>query len=138
MKWPYSFGVFRYVHDSVTQEFVNIGVAVCSPEAGYFRARCAGNSERIARTFEAIDGEAFCKLMRHIEERLNASRAAAARTGLQSGVAAVLPRDDSAIQFTTGGVGLSADLDQALQQLFARYVERYVCSAPEISVNVIR
>ncbi len=125
MKWPYSFGVFRYVHDAVTQEFVNIGVAVCSPEAGYFRARCTGDSARIARTFEAIDAGAFRELVRHIEEQLNASNATAAQVVLESGVAAMLPRDDGAIQFASGGVGLSADLAQALQQLFAPYVERY-------------
>jgi hypothetical protein len=40
MKAAYSFSVLRYVHDPVTQEFVNIGVAVFSPEARYFRAIC--------------------------------------------------------------------------------------------------
>jgi len=63
--------------------------------------------------------------MRDIEERLNASSATASRAGLESAVAAVLPRDDSAIRFASGGVGLSADLDQALQKLFTRYVETY-------------
>ena len=30
MKVAYSFSVLRYIHDPVTQEFVNIGVAVFS------------------------------------------------------------------------------------------------------------
>jgi hypothetical protein len=125
MKRPYSFGVFRYVHDAVTREFVNIGVAVCSPEAGYFRVRCTSDSARIARTFEAIDAGAFRGLMGHIEERLNASSVTAAKLGLESGVAAVLPPDDSAIQFACAGAGLSEDLNQTLQQLFSRYVGQY-------------
>lgn len=72
MELPYRFGVFRYVHDPVTQEFVNIGVAVISLEAGYLRARCTTDCGRIARMFETIDEPGFRETMRHIQARLNA------------------------------------------------------------------
>lgn len=72
-----------------------------------------------------VDADAFRDLTGHIEERLNAADGAAAQIGLQIGVAAVLPRDDSALQFARGGAGLSANLDETLQQLFERYVEGY-------------
>jgi hypothetical protein len=128
MKSPYRFGVFRYVHDPVTQEFVNIGVALVSPEAGYLRARCTADCGRIARMFEAIDKPGFRDTMRYIEARLNRSSAETLRTSLESAVATVLPPDDSAVQFTTAGVGLSTDLDSTLNQLYMRYVDRYLRS----------
>jgi len=77
MKLPYRLGVFRYVHDPVTQEFVNIGVAVVSPEAGYLRARCTADCGRIARMFETIDEHGFRETMRFIEARLNGAGAGA-------------------------------------------------------------
>lgn len=136
MKSPYRFGVFRYVHDPVTQEFVNIGVAVASPEAGYLRARCASDCGRIARMFETIDEAGFRETMRHIEARLNGAGAGTvgatefqgAMQQLESAVVAVLPPDDSAIQFMKAGVGLSTNLDSTLNELYMRYVSRYTAS----------
>ena len=40
MKTPYTFSVLRYVHDPVSTEFVNIGVAVYAPAAKYLSALC--------------------------------------------------------------------------------------------------
>jgi hypothetical protein len=37
-KTPYSFSVLRYVHDPVSQEFANIGVAFFSSQARYLDA----------------------------------------------------------------------------------------------------
>ncbi len=47
MRTPYSFSVLRYVHDAVTQEFINIGVAVYPSEAGFLRAVCTTRYARI-------------------------------------------------------------------------------------------
>jgi len=43
VRTPYTFSILRYVHDPVTQEFINIGVAVYSREAG----SCALSARRI-------------------------------------------------------------------------------------------
>jgi hypothetical protein len=128
MKLPYRFGIFRYVHDTATQEFVSIGVAVASQEAGYLRARCTADSARIARMFETIDEPGFRETIRCIEARLNTMKFQGATQSLESAVAAVLPPDDSAVQFKTAGVGLSTDLDSTLNQLYMRYVCRYTAS----------
>ena len=54
MKVAYSFSVLRYVHDPVTQEFINIGVAVFSPEAKYLRAICTTSYGRITRATSVL------------------------------------------------------------------------------------
>ena len=51
MKTRFSFRVLRYVHDPVTQEFVNIGIAVYAPERGFLKAKCATLYARIRRMF---------------------------------------------------------------------------------------
>ena len=47
MKTAYSYSVLRYMHDAVTQELINIGVAVYSPEGKFFDAICTTSYRRI-------------------------------------------------------------------------------------------
>src|ERR1035437_8519204 len=135
MRVAYSFSVLRYVHDAVTQEFINIGVAVFSPEARYLRAICTTRYRRITQVFQRIDGEQFRQITRHIENQICAAgRDYESALPFQSApaiehlLARVLPPDDSAIQFSKAGVGLSADLDRTLNELFQRHVEQYAVS----------
>ena len=132
MRTPYSFSILRYVHDPVTQEFVNIGVAVYSREAGFLRAKCATHYARITRMFAKIDGNRFRQLTIYLQEKiseLGASLPSALpfepRLAIEDLLARVLPPDDSSVQFSHAGVGLSRDLEQTLAELFERYVEQY-------------
>ncbi|MDP3000365.1 MAG: DUF3037 domain-containing protein [Bryobacterales bacterium] len=132
MRVAYSFSVLRYVHDPVTQEFINIGVAVFSPEAKYLRAVCTTRYGRITQMFQKIDGDHFRQLARYIENQICAeSRIYESALPFESGpaienlLARVLPPDDSAIQFSKPGVGLSGDLDRTLDGLYQRHVEQY-------------
>ena len=65
MRTPYSFSVLRYVHDPVTQEFVNIGVALYSQQVGFLRAICTTRYARITQMFTSIDGNRFRQLARY-------------------------------------------------------------------------
>lgn len=134
---PYSFSVLRYVHDPVTQEFANVGVAIYSREARYLDAICAANYSRISNMFGEIDGNKFRQTTRYIQERLRniggeLSKGLPFETNkpIEGILAMVLPPDDSAFQFSRAGTGISHDLDKELKGLFARFVERY-SSHPE-------
>jgi hypothetical protein len=72
MRTAYSFSVLRYVHDPSTQEFINIGMAVYAPEAGFLRAICTKHYRRISRMFAKIDGARFRQLTAYIQERITA------------------------------------------------------------------
>lgn len=138
MKAPYSFSVLRYVHDSVAQEFVNIGVAVYSKESRFLGAKCTRQYARITRMFDSIDGIRFRQLTRHIEEKLDQLGARLPgelpfepNRAIENLLARVLPPDDSSIQFSPAGVGLSQDLERTTAELFDRYVNRYTSAAAE-------
>ena len=73
MKVAYSFSVLRYVHDPVAQEFINIGVAVFSPEAKFLRAVCTTGYGRITNMFQKIDGPRFRQLSRYIQDQICAA-----------------------------------------------------------------
>lgn len=135
MRIGYAFSVLRYVHDPTTQEFVNIGVAVFSPEARYLRALCTMSYARITHMFEKIDGNRFRQVTRYIEDQINEAGQKQEptlpfelSTTIEQVLAKILPQDDSATQFSKAGVGLSADLDQTLSELYRRHVEQYTSS----------
>jgi hypothetical protein len=135
MTAAYSFSVLRYVHDPVTQEFINIGVAVFSPEARYLRALCTPSYSRITHTFQKIDGDRFRQLTRYLQEQICLTGQDYGTTlpfessqTIENLLAKVLPPDDSAIQFSKAGVGLSDNLDKKLNELYQRHVEQYTLS----------
>lgn len=131
-KTRYSFSVLRYVHDPVTQEFANVGVAVYSNQARYLNALCTSNYSRISSMFGEIDGNRFRQTTRYIQERLrNLGEELSTRLPFEPGktiegiLAMVLPPDDTAFQFSRAGTGVTKDLDRKSEELFARFVERY-------------
>jgi|HubBroStandDraft_1064217.scaffolds.fasta_scaffold247093_1 hypothetical protein len=133
MRIPYTFSVLRYVHDPVTQEFINIGVAVYSRQARFLGALCTVHYSRITQTFMKIDGNRFRQLTRYIQAEINAMGDSLtdelpfeSDQTIEPLLARVLPPDDSSIQFSRPpGVGLSSNLVETLTELFDRYVERY-------------
>src|ERR1035437_7990483 len=69
MKTAYSFVVLRYMHDVVTGEFINIGVALYAPGANFLGGLCNTRYTRVGKMFGEIDGDYFRGLMRYIEAR---------------------------------------------------------------------
>ncbi len=133
MKTAYTYTLLRYVHDVASGEFANVGVVLFSPTARYAGALCRETHGRISKMFPDINRDGFKSLMRYIESQIDAAGArmqgelpletlpadalALART--------VLPHDDSSLQWGPVGGGLCDDPAQKLEDLFARYVERY-------------
>ena len=132
MRAKYSFSTLRYIYDPLTLEFVNVGIAVYSPETKQLYAKCTQRYSRISKLFLSFDGMRLRQTLRFIQDQVNDigvemmsslefSRAASLHEALSS----VLPSDDSSLQFIKGGVGISDDLAQTVESLFARYVEHY-------------
>src|SRR5271156_3045785 len=132
MKMRYKFSVLRYVHDPVTQEFVNIGVAIYSEQPLYLDAMCELNYGRISRMFTKIDGDRFRQATRYIQDQitklgdqLQSRLPFESNLPLEKLLATVLPADDSAFQFSPLGGGVSSDMGKSLGNLFDRLVEKY-------------
>jgi hypothetical protein len=133
MKVPYTFTVLRYVHDTATGEFVNVGVALYAPGAKFAGARCRTTYGRLTKTFPGLDGEAFKSLMRRINNRFDEIAAEVANELPLKGLPAtimemawsVLPPDDSSLQWSPAGGGVTEDLPITLTQIYDRMVERY-------------
>jgi hypothetical protein len=143
MKTPYTFSVLKYVHDPVTLEFANIGVALYAPEAKYLSALCTPHYGRLSKMFARVDGEHFRQLTRYLQDQIDVLGQRlltelpfdGPARDIQLLLAKVLPRDDSAIQFSPAGAGLTSDPERTLNELYERFVERYAAPAEYPSRN---
>lgn len=134
MKTPYSYTILRYVHDSMTGEFVNVGIVICSPAQRFVKAELRHTyGGRIAKMFPGFDGKHFKSLVSQMETAFNRlSEKLAEDLQMEempkdafSAATRILPADDSAFQWSPMGSGLSNDLTETLAQLFDRLVLKY-------------
>lgn len=128
----YSYTVLRYVHDTTTGEFVNVGVALCAPEAHYASALCRTTYGRLAKVFPGMNGEHFKTLMRHIQarfeelgEKLGGESQLDKDRSVIDFAKSILPMDDSSLQWSPIGGGRTDDPSQTLERLYERMVMRY-------------
>lgn len=130
--YAYTYTVLRYVHDTSTGEFVNVGVALYAPEARYSSAQCRTTYGRLSRLFPGVHGEHFKSLMRHIQarfeefgERLASELPLTSARNVLELAQAVLPQDDSSLQWSPAGSGRTDNPSETLERLFERMVTRY-------------
>lgn len=126
----YTYTVLRYVHDVAVGEFINVGVALHAPDAGFIGVRCRKTYTRLKEAFPTFDGEAFRASMKHLEQRFEAfSRELAEEVDVRSRASsvldfahAVLAADDSSLQWSPVASGVARDVEATLEQLYLRLV----------------
>lgn len=137
--YGYTYCVLRYVHDPTSTEFVNVGVVLYAPEARYLSAQCRTTYGRLNKTFPGMNAEHFKSLMRYIQarleeqgERVAGELALTAPSSVLEFAQAILPRDDSSLQWSPAGSGRTDDPSRTLEQLFDRMVLRYEERQPAV------
>lgn len=137
-KQIYSFTVLRYVHDVVAGEFLNVGIVMYVPAVGELRVRTHKSVSRLSSAFSGIEAPAFRKAMKAIDRGIarlgdetslllpRDTRPDARRHALR-----VLPEDDSSLQWSPSGGGLSKDLDATFDRLYKRFVTQHDSESTE-------
>jgi hypothetical protein len=130
--YTYTYCVLRYVHDVISGEFVNVGVVLYAPEARYLSALCRTTYGRLSKVFPGVHAEHFKSLMRYIQARLEEQGARVSGelpfstpSSVMEFAQAILPRDDSSLQWSPPGSGRTNDPSKTLEQLFDRMVMRF-------------
>ena len=138
-KTAYTYTVLRYVHDTTTGEFINIGVVVLAHDLRFLGVRMRHTHGRLSAMFPDLDRDAFKSSIRLIERALKDLAATYAKDDLfpSTGDALVmarseLPHDDSSLQWSPVGGGLTSDPVATLDHLFERLVARYDGKAERI------
>ena len=133
MKTTFTYTVLRYVHDIATGEFVNMGVALYAPEAKYISAICNPRDGRVSKMFLDVNGDHLRSVMRFIQARFEEHAAkfnselplAEKPKSIMEIAHSILPRDDSALQWSEPNGGITEDPTATLDQLYVRLVEKY-------------
>lgn len=140
MKTNYSTIILRYVHDVVTGEFANIGVVLYAPDQRFLEARFATSYERLNAIFLKIDHLHFRALMRYMTNRFEELSAEIRDdlhvppvNALSEIVKRVLPPDDSSLQWSQQGGGITDDPARVLGESYKRLVERFIAGATQVS-----
>ena len=129
---PYTYTVLRYVHDTSTGEFVNVGVALHCGERRFTGALCKTSATRLGKVFPGINVSHIKQLMRHAQARFDVfgdelSRALAfeSASSVIEIARKVVPADDSSLQWSPVGSGKTKDPAETLEKLYERMVARY-------------
>lgn len=128
----YTYAVLRYVHDIASGEFMNVGVVLWAAQSCTLRAKFKPTYARLKGAFPTLDGEAFRNRIRSIQRAFDAIQS---RTEgqlpfdcgrrIEDVIASVLPVDDSSLQWSPVGSGLSKELDATFAGLYARLVLKF-------------
>ena len=131
-KQAYSYTVLRYIHDVVSGEALNVGVVMHAPAASFLKVRTRRTIGRLKQAFPDLDRTAFADAMQAVDRGFSAiakqaNRASLfdARTDARAHALKVLPDDDSALQWSPTGAGLTSDPARTFERLYERYVARY-------------
>lgn len=135
---PYQFSVIRYYHDTSTDEFINIGVAIYAPGIRYFNIRISTKYSRIKDAFFNLDGEKYRAYIGKLDRRFEQLK-----RDLIDEEKSLFPDDDrnletllrinlrrdSNFQYSIPASGISRSstefLELTLSSLFTSYVEKY-------------
>jgi hypothetical protein len=128
----YTYTILRYVHDVRTGEFLNVGVVLHAASVGELAFKTRKTFGRGKRMFPDLDSDAFHAAMQAVDRALAAQ---AQQMGEAERVAGdgnavsiarqALPDDDSTLQWSELGSGVTDDLSKSLEKLYVRMVTRY-------------
>jgi hypothetical protein len=134
---PYTYTILRYVHDPRAGEALNVGVVVHVAAEQKLLAKVRSTFGRVKAAFPDLDGEAFKQALRDVERGIERVAREMQKGGLlaAAGDAAAfarrgMPEDDSALQWSPVGSGLTDDAEATLQRLYDRFVQRHDNRSP--------
>lgn len=131
-KRPYSYTVLRYVHDVVSGEALNVGIVMHVPSSRLVKYQTRKTITRLKQVFPDLDRKTFTDSMKAVDRGLaKASKSAkgepllGSESDARSYAIRALPNDDSALQWSPVGSGITENPERTFERLYDRYVARY-------------
>lgn len=131
-KEPYSYVVLRYIHDVLTGEFVNVGLVMVAPGQSLILAKARKTFGRIKSVFPDLDSDSYKRAIEAVERGMKAVERGLKSEGLlrveqdaRDYGRIALPLDDSSLQWSPVGAGMTSNPQKTFDQLYQRFVARY-------------
>jgi hypothetical protein len=131
-KQAYSYTILRYVHDVMTEEFINVGIVLYLPSCGSIKVKTRKTIGRIKEMFPNLDRPTFVETMRSLERSIlrverELKKSPLFSPSIDAGSVArkALPTDDSSLQWSPIGTGLTDNVDATFARLYERMIAQY-------------
>ncbi len=132
---PYSFCFLRYIHDALSGEFANVGVAVWAPESHYLGFLGTSRYSRLSHFFAQFDPDDYRNLIGRIKTRFDALAVEFAEApplykehqpaSARDIALKVVPHDSSALQWSLSGGGLCQSPKAEMEKLFEKHIQSH-------------
>lgn len=146
-----NYAVIRFLPYPEAGEFVNIGVALHSPETGFFDFKLldAKRTSRVNGFFPELQKEHYRDALKHCGQEMERMRSevgiagkTSQQTALDPALGAVLFRElirprETVIRFSTPGTALAEQPEELLGELFQRYVLRMFAQETEYQEEIM-
>jgi hypothetical protein len=139
----FQFTILRYIHDSFTGEFLNVGIAFFSKSPNFFKAKFLQKYGRITGAFPDADGDFYRSYISHLQTKADAITEKVNNNQLiieqilpnqiEEFLIQILPVDDSSIQFGPIQGGMTNDLEETFEDLYKRLVEAHIPHEEDLS-----
>lgn len=135
MKYRFQYSVLLYRHDVITDERINVGIALYCPEIPYFSCKLQSRYSRITKAFPGSDGEFFKKYINRLQtrvndlsERINSRQTSIFTTegSIEPIIKKLLSQEDSSLFFSPIKYGVTDDPEVEIEKIFSRKVNYYL------------
>lgn len=138
----YQYQILRYTPDQVSEEFVNLGVVLFDLDNRVLSSRFVNKSSRISVVFPDASSRHLVSTLKHIkgafhtiEERLSNELNLDKVGNIEEITGSVLPKDDSALVFSSVRHGRDVDLKAACADIFERIILRNMSDVDEVELR---
>lgn len=128
----YQYKILRYVHDHISNEFVNVGIVLYDPTTKFLCAKTISRYSRLSNFFLDVKGhevisylKAFVNNVNNVANSFN-ELFAHNYTDLDEVMSEVMRKDDFSIVYTETKYCIDVQPDIALEDAFNRYVNKYI------------
>jgi hypothetical protein len=120
----YAYSIVRYVHDVISGESLNIAVALFEPVNRRLEFRYSASLLRVKQAFPDANTESIKNAITSLERNLQDCLVSEDVAGIGEAFALILPPDESSIQISKTGAGVTTDLAAAADEMLERFVLR--------------
>jgi len=120
------------MHDVFTREFVNVGVLLHAPDDSFLGFEMLSTLDRVKRMFPSFDSGSLDEMLSFLGSRAEEIHSEAYELHAGEAVSAesiaisILPRDDSSLQWSPPGGGITDEPRASLKDLCERVVTRHL------------
>lgn len=128
----YQYKVFRYIHDHLSGEFVNVGIVLFDPSTKFLKARVINKYSRLTNFFSGVEGHEIISILKGLVSEIDeiensfSQLFTSSYNDLDEIVVSLLKKDDFSIQYSNTLYCIDIDPQIALMDLFERLVSRYI------------